>query len=482
MNHHRVLLVFALSVLFLCQTVTLRAAEPAPSSAEAPLPTTVNASWAEEDRQAIPPENDPDYDTFYNHVPRDDFPALRERFNPFQKKTKAFVFEDIDYPTGEQKPTSYRFDMGPEDSPLEEGYTRVTTGDLFSWQKGWGWESAPADDFVYQGPGSVSVQKMVDYDLVRKNRMDRAFARRNREFRAKGARRFDYTDPLYQAFLDDLSGDAVLNPGELVFKVALPNGRYAVSMIIGDVQLPRYGMDVYANGYLVASDVYTKEMPFPVRVVFPVNVVRNNLRIALRANDSSFMERSEVAAETPDYNFSQLPFVMAFKQTKSNPFFGKQMNPHGPATQMAVAGISITPYQRLPLELIRQRLHAAPSVTDENALEGVARFNASRLDRAQESFSRIADSQVMLKALAYLGLAGHLETEIEDELRFVETAMAVLEKGSRADPDDIQPEDLLRLLREAHLHVIKECALCQAAEEDPHLYVVRRDAVLGASR
>jgi len=445
MNRHWVFLVCAALALLLCQRLPLSAAEETPSADDAPPPAIINASWAENDRTAIP--SDPDYGTLYNHVPRDEFPALRDHLNPFAQKKTPFVFEDIDYPTGENSPTSYRFDMGPQDSPLHEGYTRVTREDVFSWEKGWGWESPPAADFAYTGPDSVSVQKRVDFELVQLERMESAFSRRGKEFRATGPRRFYYTDPMCRAFLDELSSDAVLNPGELVFKVALPNGRYSVSMIVGDVQLPRYGMDVYANGYLVASDLYTKGMPFPVRVAFSTNVVRNNLRIALRANDAPFVERSEVAAETPDYNYSQLPFVLAFAEKKSSPFFGKQMNQHGPATQMAVAGISITPFEQPPLELVRQRLFPDPSVTDPNALQGVELFNSGDLAGAEERFGRIPDSEASLKAHAYLALAGHLETEIEEEINFVDTAIGLLDRGCRAQPDNVRAEDLLRLLR-----------------------------------
>lgn len=53
-----------------------------------------------------------------------------------------------------------------------------------------------------------------------------------------------------------------MDPDQLAFKVALPNGRYLVTLIVGDMQIPRFGMDLYANGYLVTSNLFTGKIQF----------------------------------------------------------------------------------------------------------------------------------------------------------------------------------------------------------------------------
>jgi len=408
-----------------------------------------------DEAMSAPAGEDIDYEMFYRHVPKEDFAAARaESAGP---EAKTFEFKELDHPMGDKNPKSYRFDMGPADAPVKDGYTKVTKDDVFSWEKGWGWSLEPAaDDFVYAGRGSLPTQKGFDYGIVQNQYLRRTFEKHGKPCDIPPIRMMVGQDTydFYEAYLDDMTRDSVLNPEELAFKVTLPNGRYLVSMVVGDLQIPRYGMDVYANGYLVESNIFTgliqfrgysePASPWVQRVAFPVNVVRNNLRIALRANDNIFQERCEVEAEPPDYNFSQLPFVMAGEGKRLSKFFGKRMASHGPATQMAIAGIKIAPYEDPPLELVRQKLFAGRSLTNEAALEGVERFNAGDAKRAEECFARIDDSEYVLKASGYLALAGLLETELPEEERLVDKAVEILEKGCKANPEDTAAEDLLR--------------------------------------
>ncbi len=62
------------------------------------------------------PDDDPDYRSFYRLVPKEEFQTQRnETFK--NRRGEPFEFETIDYPTGRENPRSYRFDMGPTDSP-----------------------------------------------------------------------------------------------------------------------------------------------------------------------------------------------------------------------------------------------------------------------------------------------------------------------------------------------------------------------------
>ena len=110
----------------------------------------------------------------------------------------------------------------------------------------WGWESAPESAFYYEHLESVSVEKRLDYELIKFHSLQTAFADQGKKSRLRSPRRMHHTDPLVQAVLDDLSRDAILNPNDLVFKVALPNGRYQVSLILGDLQLLDFASDNFS--------------------------------------------------------------------------------------------------------------------------------------------------------------------------------------------------------------------------------------------
>ena len=204
------------------------------------------------------PQDDLDYTSFYRRITKDTFKATRkETFK--NRRNIPFEFETLDYPTGEENPRSYRFDMGPADGPLKEGWNRITKDDAFSWERGFGWTpEAAADDFHYADPSSQSFQKVMDYVVVTDTRRREAFAKKHRPLGIRGARISpSQFEDFFESYLNPMSRDAVLNPDQLAFKVALPKGKYTVTMIVGDMQIPRFGMDVYANGYLVASNIET---------------------------------------------------------------------------------------------------------------------------------------------------------------------------------------------------------------------------------
>jgi outer membrane protein assembly factor BamB len=400
-------------------------------------------------------KEDLDYQAFFREVPRDRFDeAVSESAGPEERYPRGFNFLDLDYPAGEQNPTSYRFDMGPADSPIAEGWTPITRSDLFTWEKGYGWSvDLPRDDFSYRGRQSLDTDKVFHYGIVQNQGVRNTFKRRKRPIDIPPIRVYGDPTGFYEEQLDDVTRDAVLDPENLAFTVALPNGRYWVSLAIGDLQIPRYGIDVYANGYLAASNVFTGRVmfrgysepafPWPVRVAFPVQVVRNTLRIALRPNDNLFRERCEAMAETPDYNYSQL----AFANRKPSKFFGKRMSTHGPATQMALASVVVSPHQNPPLELVRQKIVSDSDMQDKNALEGAALFNQGNYGAAESAFAKIPDASYVLKTHAYMALAGLLDTKLREEQQYIAEARRVLNKALLEHPDDFRAWDLARVLR-----------------------------------
>ena len=408
------------------------------------------------DQSKVPTaEDDPDYQAFFREVPRDQFEkAVAESAGQEQRYPEGFNFLDLVYPTGADNPTFYRFDMGPADSQVAKGWTPITKNDLFTWEKGYGWSvDLPRDDFSYRRRESLNSAKVFHYGIVQNQGVRNTFKRRKRPIDIPPIRVYGDPSAFYEEHIDEVTRDSVLDPENLAFKVALPNGRYWVSLVIGDLQIPRYGIDVYANGYLVASNIFTGRVmfrgysepafPWPVRAAFPVQVVRNTLRIALRPNDNLFRERCEVMAETPDYNYSQL----AFARRRPSKFFGKRMSTHGPATQMALAAAVIAPYQHPPLELVRQQIVLDSDIQDKNTLEGVALFNKGDYTPAEAAFARIPDTAYALKTHAYIALAGLLETQLREEQEYIAEARRVLDKALLEHPRDFQALDLARVLR-----------------------------------
>ena len=69
---------------------------------------------------------DPDYRAFHREVPQDRFEAaVAESAGPEARHPQGFSFLDLDYPTGQDNPTSYRFDMGPAGAPVAPGWTGI---------------------------------------------------------------------------------------------------------------------------------------------------------------------------------------------------------------------------------------------------------------------------------------------------------------------------------------------------------------------
>jgi len=421
------------------------------------LQRRVDAGTRQGSQAANTAANDADFQKFLEYIPQDKWPAALSESGYIEKRggpRREFNYQELNYPKGDKNPTSYRFDMGPAGAPVAAGWIEIAKDDLFTWEKGYGWSvDTPENIFAYSGYEEVLQEKLYRYGIIQNQGLRRVFEKRNRAMDFPPIRDMWGDLDFYDVWLDDVSRDAVLDPDELVFKVALPNGRYLVSLIIGDVQIPRYGIDIYANGYLAASNIFTGKImfrgftepasPWPTRVSFPVDVVRNNLRIALRPNGNMYRERIEVMAETPDYNFSQMPFCFG----RLSKFLGKRMSTHGPPTQMALAGVTITPYVNPPLTLYRQQLIAEKTVTDSNARKGVEHYNAGNLDAAEVSFDEISDADRRLKALAYMAIAGHFEARPEVEERAIGKAIAVLEKACAADPGDVWTADQLRIAK-----------------------------------
>ena len=120
---------------------------------------------------------------------------------------------------------SHRFDFGPAGSPVAAGFTPVAPGALYSRQRGYGFETAPAESGVIDKNTTT-----VDSRFKSTWRVDAGIA-----------------------WCNAMTRDYVAGPA-FRFRVDAPNGRYDVVATLG-YKHPLRGLRVLANGREVARDL-----------------------------------------------------------------------------------------------------------------------------------------------------------------------------------------------------------------------------------
>jgi len=118
----------------------------------------------------------------------------------------------------------YRFDMGTPDSPLKEGYVKITPEDVYSPSKGYGWKTKPATAF------------------------DRPKSRcKARWYQNFWGTQIVGSEEYYGEQVDDLWRDGVADKKDTFFKVNLPGGVYEVFVTVGDEEWTRLDMNIAAE-------------------------------------------------------------------------------------------------------------------------------------------------------------------------------------------------------------------------------------------
>lgn len=157
---------------------------------------------------------------------------------------------------------SYRFDMGPDGSPLAAGYVRVTPATTLGQSPDFGWTARPMTALF-------------------RNDLDNPF------FATMD------TAPDFALYSD---GVLSLEENSFVFRV-LP-GRYAVTAVIGDLAIGegRPGNSLWANGQLIAKDEVTEANV--KAFTFPVEAPEGKITLRFRADSSQkYVTVNAVSAE-----------------------------------------------------------------------------------------------------------------------------------------------------------------------------------------
>lgn len=123
--------------------------------------------------------------------------------------------------------TGRKFDFGAEDSPVVQGYTRVTLSTAYSPSLGYGWTSA---GYLWSRDRSLP---------------------------------------------DDLRRDFVFSSGNATFRVDVLNGDYLVMVVVGDQSYPHDNILIYAEGVLKAN--ISANVGEFIQKVFTVSVTNGTL-------------------------------------------------------------------------------------------------------------------------------------------------------------------------------------------------------------
>ncbi len=124
---------------------------------------------------------------------------------------------------------SHLYDMGTDLSPVENGYTRVSPASAYNEHKGYGWLNKPRGAF----------------------------------------------DTLAGKWNNSLNRDGVLGRNSLVFKAVLPNGRYVLTITLGNNANNQLDQAVYLNDKLIIGSVITPWYRIPIKSVNKIIRISN---------------------------------------------------------------------------------------------------------------------------------------------------------------------------------------------------------------
>ena len=324
-----------------------------------------------------------------------------------------------------------RLDLGPSRSAVADGHVRLTAGEAYSADRGYGWESPIQDAFDVVRPPSNPAWLGPSGQLVP-------------------------GDYVAHKEHNDLTRDGITSTDDLVLRADLPDGVYRVTLVLGRLDRPSCSMQIDFNDTPVASDVHARH--FAVRGVpdflygFPRVVRRNvevrggSLRIRVRGDDSGFRERFLREFERP----APASYLVGIPTRNRKPVspeldaWGRldprRGTPGGgvwvyadigcPFTENALAAVQIHRYRRPALAMEDGRLRA--NLEDPNLRSGAQLFNARRFTDAETAFRLVDDD--FARALGLLWLAG--VADHEHERRLLPDAIGLLEGVARRPVPD----------------------------------------------
>ncbi len=310
---------------------------------------------------------------------------------------------------------SWKFDMGPESSPVKDGYTLVEKGTVYSSQAGLGWSSGCEKDFD------------------RENAMYPRFAT-------------DYTRAQVTEPATDLTIDGVASADDIGFRVDLPNGKYWVMAFVGDLGKPTFKTALSANGKLISNKVdafaYRDRGTFANPAIAGA-VVRSRFYVDVTDGKLDLLFHKAEGRKNPYAEIGAKPAADSRGRMKKGGEGGAAefVDDLMPFTRNAVLGIEIyscPSYEERPFYMAGGEL--------ETTAPGADRltdcFNDKLFEEAMDLLdeAQTKDEYPLAFASAYLWLAGRPEVENYREL--VTEARSLLEGYLETDPDNAAALDL----------------------------------------
>ncbi len=323
--------------------------------------------------------------------------------------------------------TVLRFDCGTADSPVAAGYERLTAEDVYSTQKGYGWEGGK--------PASV------EFD----------YPRQPDEIGSEG-RPVQLREYLHQSF-DDLNRDGVVSESELIFRADVPKGNYRVTVTVGDMSQAIGSMDVYMNGRLAESRVaawtpgsyrFLMKNPSGWRTYVRDRAEARDgvIRISLKKNQSYYDE--QMAEQSKWENPMSLYWVKSAKPSVWN----KKEPPYNyigwPFVHNSVMAIEVVPDVPAPVVEKDGRLGLTRRCPSPALLDAMNEFNGGEFVAALGALERVREPEAQAaRAIVQLWLAGRPEVE-EEEKRLVPEAVKVLRDYVAAHPEESGVREVLQ--------------------------------------
>jgi len=313
-------------------------------------------------------------------------------------------------------------DMGTEKSPVQSGYVRVTARDMYSAGKGYGFLEEGPQSFVLQAPRSD----------------------------------FRYQMPVTEHFKTHgtaLRIDGVRSRKDIRFRADVPNGKYRVTVSVGDLLRPMGSISLYANEQLVENNIALhhglyrgiRDQGDPARP--SATGFYDRIRFTIQVDQGVILLR--LAGDEAEYRR-----LLKIEEAKEQPaiFMGtrKLRNQKPPYEDVG------EPFRDIPLLGIEIRSYAEPPVTmprhgrlrysgqSKAVQQAVAAFNAGEYAKAEAALENAGKEDALGAALVCLWLIGW--PPCENELRLLPRASEFVKQALAEAPDSVVAQEELEKL------------------------------------
>ncbi len=305
-----------------------------------------------------------------------------------------------------------KFDCGTQDSPLMQGYERLTAADQYNPAIGYGWETPSARSILFEKPKPTNPYRVQE-------------------------------DEVFEDNLTNWNCDGVASADDLIFRIDRPDGRYRVRLFIGDMFQAIGSIDVYANGQLIGEHVSAWTPGGYMDTVRQPLGWWTVVRETVEAKDGAIRLR---LTKNQQYWNEQL----AIDQSQPNPaliYWGKKKIEDPPYDHIGwpfihncLMTIEVAPDSE-PLiagegEWIDRKLKLGDEAKRHpRVVQAIELFNAGKVLEAARLIEGLQSTPTPAgKSLMQIWLAGRLEIENEREL--IAEAIPGLKKYLKANPAD----------------------------------------------